>query len=82
MAGWRADLARLGTDRPTEASHQRNPATYLINYQSRQRVVQSGAMPKRYAPLARRIVQLLYRGGKGCHTVYAQRLHSHSVEPG
>jgi hypothetical protein len=72
MAGWRHDLRLLGRAMPTATSPQRQPATYIINYRSRQRVVQSGAIPKRYLPLTRRITRLLYRGGKGCHTIYAQ----------
>jgi hypothetical protein len=76
MAGWRHDLRLLGPSMPTETSPQRQPATYIIDYRSRQRIVQTGAMPKRYLPLTRRIARLLYRGGKGCHTIYAQRLPS------
>lgn len=72
MAGWRRDLRLIGMSRPTATSPDPQPATYLITYRARQRVVQTGAMPKRYLPLTRRISRLLYRGGKGCRTVFAQ----------
>jgi len=75
MAGWRHDLRLIGMSRPTATSPDRFPATYLIDYRATQRIVQTGAMPKRYVPLTRRITGLLYRGGKGCHTIYAQRTH-------
>lgn len=74
MAGWRHDLHLLGPATPTGTSRRRQPATYLINYRSRERIVQTGAIPRRYLPLTRRITRLLYRGGRGCHTIYAQRL--------
>jgi len=74
MAGWRRDLGRLGRATPTGTSPQRQPATFIIDYRSRQRVVQTGAIPRRYLPLTHRIMRLLYRGGKGCHTIYSQRL--------
>ena len=82
MAGWRHDLRLLGPKAPAGVSPEPRPATYLINYRSLQRVVQTGAMPKRYLPLTRRITRLLYRGGKGCSTTFAQHLHSHSAVPG
>ena len=72
MAGWRHDLRLIGMSRPSATSPDPQPATYLITYRSRQRVVQTGAMPRRYLPLTRRISRLLYRGGKGCRTIFAQ----------
>lgn len=73
MAGWRHDLRLLGAAGPTRTSRERLPATFIIDYRSRQSVVQTGAIPKRYGPLTRRITRLLYRGGKGCRTTYSQR---------
>ena len=74
MAGWRRDLRRLGTRIPDATSPEHFPATYLIDYAGRGRVVQSGAMPKRYLPFTRRVVRL-FHGGKGCHTIYSQKTH-------
>src|SRR4051794_20154884 len=73
MAAWLRDLRRLGTSVPTATSPQRQPATYLIDYRGH-RVVQTGAMPRRYLPFTRRVVRLLH-GRKGCHTIYSQRTH-------
>jgi hypothetical protein len=73
MAGWRHDLRLIGGAEPTGTSPQRQPATFIIDYRSRQRVVQTGAIPKRYRPLTQRITRLLYRGGNGCRTMYSQR---------
>src|SRR5262249_53322352 len=73
MAGWRHDLRLLGRVTPTAISPQAQPATFIINYRSHQRIVQTGAIPKRYVPLTRRITRLLYHGGKGCHSTYQQR---------
>ena len=75
MSGWRRDLHRIGMSRPSATSPLEYPATYVIDYRGRQRIVQTGAMPRRYLALTRRFATLVLRGGKGCHTIYSQRRH-------